>query len=315
MCNTTEQSKDYVTHAPPPLSAVASILLFIGIAIARFPSLESIDQVATVEAFTRRIFPHLVSLDALIFIRFAFSAFILYISIEVTFFAKGWELKPSYLPKSKLRKEHHPNAGIRTQFPYTSLTWNLLGLSFGLSTYIAYIARNGQDVNQWILRAALLTWETVARVRCFVSSIVRYVLWPTALKYGTTAGCKSRRSLIWHNANSAMTLMEVAFLGGLPVQPGHEMLGVLLASVYTIFSWLYMYHWVPGQGPSFIYFFFDTTLGPSTTIGLYALAAVFLVVYILFSVATQWFEHSGRNLIASVLFATLVFRAVCRFQD
>ena len=315
MCNTAEQSKDYVTQAPPPLSAVISILAFIGLALARFPSLESIDQIATVELFSRRIFPQLVSMDALILIRFSFFAFILYISIEVTFFANGWELKPSYLPRSKLRRNTIQMRGIRTQFPYTSLTWNLLGLSFGLSAYIAFMARNGQDVNRWILRAALLTWETAAPSTLLVSSIVRYVLWPTALKYGTTAGCKSRRSLIWHNANSAMMLMEVAFLGGLPVQPGHEFLGVLLASAYAIFSWLYMYQWVPGQGASFIYFFFDTTLGTTTTIALYALAAVFLVVYVLFSVATQLFEHSGRNLTGSLLFATLVFRAVCRFRD
>lgn len=315
MCNTTEQSKDYVTHAPPPLSAVASIILFIWIAIARFPSLESIDQFATVELFTRRVFPHLVSMDTLIFIRFVFFAFILYITIEVTFFADGWDLKPSYLPTSKLRKNVIKMRGIRTQFPYTSVTWNLLGLSFGLSAYIAFMARNGHDVDQWILRVALLTWETVAPSTLLVSSIVRYVLWPTALKYGTTARCKSRRSLIWHNANSAMMLIEVAFLGGLPVQSGHEILGVLLASGYTIFSWLYMYQWVPGEGASFIYFFFDTTLGASTTIGLYALAAVFLVVYILFSVATQLLEHFGRNLLTHLLFATLVFRAVCRFQD
>ena len=320
MCNTTnattEPKKVYVTQAPPPLPAIATVFFFILLAAARFPSLESIDQVATVDLFKRRLFPHLVSLEALILIRFAFFAFIACISIHVTVFAKGWEMRPNYLPASKLRKNIIQMRGIRTQLPYTSVTWNLLGLSFGLSSYIAYMAKNEQDVNQWILRAALLIWETAAPNTLLVSAVVRYAIWPAALKHGSTASCKSWLALVWHNANSAMTLLEAALLGGLPVQRGHESLCMLQALGYAIFSWLYMYQWTPEKGASFIYFFFDTTLGnKTTTIAVCALLGVLLFAHLLFSGATQLLEHSGRGLLPSVLFVVVVFRGVCRFRD
>lgn len=312
---TTEERREYVTNAPPPLPAVALVGVLILVCANRFPSLESIDDIATPDLFMNRVFPDILSLEALIAIRVAFFLLAAAVTLQVTFFSDGWESKVTYLPTSKLRKHPTKFNGIRTQFPFTSVSWNVLGVSFGLSAYIAVMTRINRDVNPWILRAALLTWEMAAPNTLLVSAVVRYAIWPTALKHGSSASCKTWRALLWHNANSAMSLLEASLLGGLPIKPQHMSLGALLGAFYILFSWLYRNRWTPGKGSTFIYFFLDTTLGKTTTIALAVLIGILLLFYNLFSAATQTLGYLDQGLSAHLLFATVIFFSVSRFRD
>jgi hypothetical protein len=314
----TEVKKNDVTSAPPPLPAVATVAGCLGLCAWNFPSLESIDNVATPELFTRRVFPSLLSLEGLILIRFAYFLVIATVTIQVACFTDGWQLRTSYLPSSKLRKSIITMSGIRTQMPYTSVTWNMLGLSFGLSSYIGLMVRMGYDVDPWILRVGLLVWETVAPNTLLVSAVVRYAIWPVAIRNGTSASCSHWRALVWHNANSAMTLLETALLGGMPVLSGHASLSILQGALYTIFAWLYMHKWTPDEKgrPHFIYFFFDTTLGKTTTMALQILIGVMIAFHFMFVVARYTMEYlGGGELLASLIFCTVVFSGVCRFRD
>jgi hypothetical protein len=73
MSTVTEKDKEFVASAPPPLHSVLTILgLFVGF-LQLLPSWHDIDEVATVECFTNRVFPDLISTSVLIVIRCACS--------------------------------------------------------------------------------------------------------------------------------------------------------------------------------------------------------------------------------------------------
>lgn len=72
-----------VDKAPPPLPIVALVGLFIAVFCSTFPSMEVIDQDATMETFTTRVFPSLISLKALGWIRCACAAFCAFVRYDV----------------------------------------------------------------------------------------------------------------------------------------------------------------------------------------------------------------------------------------
>lgn len=75
------------------------------------------------------------------------------------FIYEGWEQFTSYMPASKLISVQNRLSGIKTMAPFTSVAWNLLGISFSLNTYIAYQGAIGNSVNVWVLRAAVVAWD------------------------------------------------------------------------------------------------------------------------------------------------------------
>jgi hypothetical protein len=80
----------------------------------------------------------------------------------MVFLYDGWDQFTSYLPASKLISARNRLSGIKTMFPFTSWSWNLLGISFTLNAYIAAQAAAGNSVNIWILRAAVIAWDISA---------------------------------------------------------------------------------------------------------------------------------------------------------
>lgn len=85
----TQEEVIVVTSAPPPVPIVALVGLFIAVFTATFPSLENIDEIATVDTFTSRVFPSLLSMKALAWIRLAIAAFCFLVSFRGTFIDPG----------------------------------------------------------------------------------------------------------------------------------------------------------------------------------------------------------------------------------
>lgn len=221
---TTTNKKDLpvLKSAPPPLDSALLLAAFAAVFLYTFPSWENVDQAATVETFTRRVFPQIMSLQALANIRLLIAALIWAVSFQTIVLSPGWEQTTSYLmDKSKLVRVPIKMAGIRTMAPFTCLSWNLLGISFTLSGYIAWkqaafqdagVSEHEQeddmdgnnayefvDCSPLLLRTALLVWEMAAPFTFLVASVIRYAIWPMLLKGGgDSTDLKSLRNIFMH---------------------------------------------------------------------------------------------------------------------
>lgn len=309
---TTTQSAE-LTSAPPPWHTVALLGGLIGVFAATFPSLETIDEDANVATFTHRAMPDLVSVKQLGWIRCVFSLFIFSVSFKATFFYPGMTQVTTYLPNSKLKRNVLIRmTGVRTQLPFTSWSWNFLGVSFALNGIIALRPNN---ISPWMLRIALLLFEMAAPSALLVAFVIRYAIWPRVLQEGETTQLKSPMVLIWHNANVIMVLTEVCLLGGgMPIRAKHVSVAPALGIVYVLFTWFMVPRW-SSEGPQFIYFFLDTTLGSTTSIALLILLVVLIVFYGLFGalyhILSNWNEGCIMRTLATILLSSLV----CRFRD
>jgi hypothetical protein len=315
-----EPAIDIVTSAPPPLLIVALVGLFVAVFVTFFPSLENIDEYATVETFTNRVFPSLLSLKALAWIRLDIAAFCLFVSYRGSFIDPGWEQATTYLPQSKLKRGVYIQMrGYRTQLPFTSWAWNLLGLSFLLNGVIALmVAYDKRDIPwPWLLRLALLSFETAAPTTLLVACVVRYAIWPRVLQAGgDTAQLFSFQALVMHNLNVMFALTEVGLLGGLPVVFSHWTVAPLFGIVYILFTWFMISRWLPSGEAQFIYFFFDTTLGIKfMAIALLSLLFILLLFYGLFGAFDQVLTHLNGGPIVHCMAIVLVSSVVCRFRD
>jgi hypothetical protein len=311
---TATQSAD-ITHAPPPWHTVALLGSLIGAFAATFPSLETIDEDATLETFTHRVLPDLLSVKQLGWIRCAFSLFILSVTLKATFFYPGMSQVTGYLPKSKLKRNVLIRmTGVRTQLPFTSWSWNLLGVSFALNGIIALQSSEHIAPWPWLLRIALLVFETAAPSALLVAFVIRYAIWPRVLQQGDTTQLKSPIVLIWHNANVIMVLMDVCLLGGMPIHARHVSVAPVFGIVYVLFSWFMIPRW-SNEGPQFIYFFLDTTLGSTTSIALLILLLVLMVFYGLFGALNHVLSNLKGGLIIHTLAAIFLSSMVCRFRD
>jgi len=76
--------------APPPWHAVASWVLICSISIACLPSSELLDQVATPETFTNRVYPDYVSIETLVYTRLAIVIMMIAVTLYSIFFRSGY---------------------------------------------------------------------------------------------------------------------------------------------------------------------------------------------------------------------------------
>jgi hypothetical protein len=81
--NRMVKDREYVTHAPPPMQSIVVLTAMLSVFLACLPTWEAIDTVATIDTFTNRVFPDLVSLEMLIYIRAAFG----FLVVSVTIFS------------------------------------------------------------------------------------------------------------------------------------------------------------------------------------------------------------------------------------
>ena len=209
--------------------------------------------------------------------------------------------------------------GYRTQLPFTSWAWNLLGLSFLLNGMLALMVVNDKNElpSPWLLRVALLVFETAAPTTLLVACVVRYAIWPRVLQAsGDTAQLYSFQALVMHNLNVMFALTEVGLLGGLPVVFSHWTVAPLFGIVYILFTWFMMTRWIPSGEAQCVYFFFDTTLGVQfMAIALLSLLCILLVFYGLFGAFDQVLTHLNGGPIVHAVAIILVSSMVCRFRD
>jgi hypothetical protein len=313
-------SKDVSKAAPPPGHSLALMVVFVSVFLASLPSLEDIDRIATVETFTDRAFPNVVSVKLLAWIRIGYAALIFGTSLLVAM-GEGWMQETAYLPSSKLKRVRNRLRGLRTLAPFTSVAWNLLGAAFGLCGYVALMSdrstSNSVQLNPWLLRSALVLWEIAAPFTLFVSAVIRYAIWPRLIATkGSTVNLKTLRNILMHNMNVVMATTEIALLGGLPVQWSHVSLAPLVGCAYVVWSWNVPHIWnAPEHGPQFIYFFLDTTLGSTASLALVALLVVLMIFYSLMVAAESILDLAGGGPLAHGLFVAVVCGSVMRFRD
>jgi hypothetical protein len=309
-----------LTSAPPPFHTVLALGLLSVVFACYCPSMERLDEVATVETFTRVLFPQIMNVHSLAYIRLIMALTVWWTTFATAVLSDGSIIFPTYLPGSKLKRRVPIRLkGIRALCPFTCWSWILLGVSFTLNAYIAIQGAAGIPVDHVLLRVAVCVWEISAPCTLLVSSVIRYAIWPFVLAHGNTSTLKTSRVMIMHNMNSVYAVTELALMGGLPVRLSELSLLPLYGMVYVIFTWCMSKSWTDkpsATGPQFIYFFFDTTLpGAMPTLALLALLFVLLASFGILCTCEHLLAWVGSGLIAHLAFCIVVCGSVMRFRD
>lgn len=303
----------------PPWHAIAFIVATFNVCFLKFPSLEALDEVATIETFTKRSFPSLLSVQALAFTRLFIALTIWLTTFYMVFIMQGWTIYTNYKPKSQLNNSYIYLSGLRTLFQFTSWSWIFLGFSYSLCGYIALQVSlgNESDIDPWMLRAALALYEIASPFALLVSSVVRYAIWPVAEKGGKPHTLTSFRNQMMHNMNSVYALTEMSLLGGIPMSISHAPIPCVVGLVYILFSWCSCHIFGKhgsGAGPQYQYFFMDTTLGYTTTISLVVLLAVMLTSFSIFVAIKVFVDHMGGTIPVNSMCVILISSLVCRIK-
>lgn len=313
------------TSAPPLQSKLLCLTIFL-LCVASIPqALSTIDQDATIATLTTPLFPEYISRSALGWIRVAFAGFIF--SVTGYKFNEGSEqITPNYLKSSKLKRGVKIDvSGVNNLFMFTSISWNLLGISFAINGLLTLFVDDYQDeMNleelpyiKTILRTAFFIFETVAPLTLLVSVVVTYSLWPNALKAKNpnTTNFKKPTVLLQHNANALMTLLEVGLLGGIPIRFSDMALAPLFGLFYIFFSWSMRFRWTPCKSPQFVYFFLDTTTGKTSTIALLALVLVLTFFYNLLVLIDDLLLALGGGIVTHAMVVSMISYMVFKFRD
>lgn len=316
-----DETPPLLKSVPPPWHSIAFVGGISAASIHFLPTLESLDKDATIETFTRSIFPDVLDLKAVGYIRLLFAISVWFQVTHTLFISPGWIQKTNYLPGTKLKSIDIPLKGLKTQTPFTSWSWLMVGIYSTLSSGIALlVAYDRKDlISLWMLRVALISWETAAPLAALVSTVVRYAIWPRVLEAGSdTSSLKNWRNMFAHNLNSVFCLTELFLLGGLPLRVSHASLAPLFGCVYILFTWNMTNSWadVDKDGAQFIYFFFDTTLpGYTPTIALMALVVVLATFFLLFFCASYMSDTASSGLIGHIIFTLSISSMIIRVRD
>ena len=195
----------------------------------------------------------------------------------------------------------------------------ILGLSFTLSSYIAFYAAEDDTVviSKIVLRTAVVCWEIAAPCTFLVAATVRYVIWPATVREGAPHDLGSGRNCIMHNMNVIFALTESCLLSGLPVRWSEVATAPLWGCLYVLFSWnMTMQLNDKEHGPQFIYFFFDTTVpGYTCSIALLVLLMVLLAFYAAFCTTEIVLNYLDGGIVTHVLFVAVTSSLLMRFRD
>jgi len=341
----------YKEQALPSKHSISVCLAVLAICCSLIPNLlNTIDDVATVDKLTTPVFEGLMSRSTLGWLRLLIAISMSLVTIWRINFQRYIPIKATYLSGSRLKSAQIELRGLRTQYMFTSWAWNMLTFSFAingtltlLAAYYGYGQNDGDEKSNndsgkgWIPRFALLLFEISASTSGLVAAATRYVLWPHALRNGAgTTGLKKITSLLQHNANVILSLIEVGLLGGVTVRMVDICLAPLFGLTYVLFLFFVRKTWVvvgvpAAEGyssckavsgdPHFPYFFMDPTLGVRSTQFLLALVAVLVASYSSFAVAAGSFLGDSGNSDGwdQVLWRSSIVLVmssfVCRFRD
>ena len=311
------KDKPVLTTVSPPWHSMAVVGTLLALSISNMPTLDSIDKIATVDTFTKRLFPGLVTLRTLGVIRLLIAISIWITLLYMMASPTGWDLNTNYRPQSKLKNTCINMSGFKTLCPFTSWCWILLGLYFSFGAVLALMVDSNQEhlIQPWMLRLAFILWELAAPFALLVSAVVRYAIWPVVLAGGKPHTLDHPRNQMMHNMNSVFSLSEAALLGGLPIHENHWVFPVILGVIYITFSWNGIYFYRPKEdGPQFIYWFLDVTLGKTTTIALIALVLVLITSFGIFIGVGNFLDYVGGGVFAHAIIIILISSMVCRVR-
>jgi len=212
--------------------------------------------------------------------------------------------------------------GFCTQYFFTAWAWNLLGLSFALNGAITLLVYYGykelmtSSFMLWYLRISIIIFEISAPTAMLVSFVVRYALWPNALKGNGSNELKSFLSIVKHNVNIISVMVEVCLLGGIPIRGTDIVVAPLFGCTYIIFTWYMIHNWVPSGEPIFLYFFFDTTIRKKLiTLVIVILSLTLMLFFGIFIVFDDIMLYMGGGLTVHFGLVVGVSSLVCRFFD
>jgi hypothetical protein len=336
-----EEQLPPLTTGIPPWHSFAYVATALAMTIPSLPSLEEIDAMSHPSVWTTRKFPDLVSPWGLAVVRLGIAGVALSLTLYLVLIDPGWDVYPNYKPRSKLRKVFIRLEGIGTMCPFTSWSWMILGLGFLCRGILAIAAAATADAgeapppewvssvfdNQNFLRVTLILWELTGPFAILVSCVVKYVIWPEAIKGGKPHKLAGVRNQLQHNCNSMFALLEVTLLGGMSVKFTHLSLATFVCVIYISFTWIMarLYFGNKTVGPQYIYWFLDTTLEQTTTIALVALTVALMVFFVLFSLVVGMvlgYTNTGEDVASSPpsLVLNLAFLVtgtflVCKFKN
>ncbi|VEU44306.1 unnamed protein product [Pseudo-nitzschia multistriata] len=340
-----DHKNDVVQPLPtgmPPWHSMTFLATMLSVTIPFLPSSEELDDLSTVETWTHRVYPGLVSLKGLALIRLGTAFVALGLTFYLACINEGWDVHPNYKPHTKLRRDVCVRLqGIGTLCPFTSWCWTMFGVGFltrGLVALAACLVEEGGDVlgfapdeaqrallekhvlqNRALLRTTMVLWEMSAPLAMLVSCVVKYSIWPQVVKGGKPHNLAGIRNQLQHNCNSIFSLLEVTVLGGIPVVFSHLSMATFMGVVYILFTWTMATAYFGDshdKGPQYIYWFMDPTLGNASTAALAVLAFVMTFFYALFAVLTGAFlDATNPGIVANTLVLLLGSLAVCRFRD
>jgi Na+/H+ antiporter NhaD/arsenite permease-like protein len=104
---------------PPWHTLIVFICMSLGI-FQSLPSLQKLDEIATLSTFTVRYFPNILSLHQLCFLRAAIAVFIWTVTLHMVTCRVGWEQMTPYKPQSKLKMAPNLLIGRKSLYPFTS---------------------------------------------------------------------------------------------------------------------------------------------------------------------------------------------------
>jgi hypothetical protein len=323
-CGPMEQVRQRVKSLPPVTSGIPPwhSILFVGaltgITVILLPSFESIDEVATLDQFTHRVFPDLISLRALALIRLLIASAAITLTTSLIL-GQGWLVYANYKHHSKLRREYYIRLkGFGTLCPFTSWCWAFLGLAFLFNGSIALAVDLGKEdwIVPWMLRTALILSELSFPFALLVSAAVKYAIWPAVLAGGKPHNLAGFRNQMQHNCNSIFALAEVMLLGGISVKFRHLSLATLVGIAYILFTWVMAvtYYGNNKVGPQYLYWFQDTTLGKTTTLALVALLIALSTFFGLFAGMGMIINIIGGTILTKLALVVAVSTLVCKFR-
>ncbi|OEU14924.1 hypothetical protein FRACYDRAFT_241482 [Fragilariopsis cylindrus CCMP1102] len=333
---TSTSTNNKIQSGIPPWHTIILLLIILILLIGNLPTTQSLDDYATLQIITKTKFPLYLSMKGLGYLRLLIGGIALSLTLHLCLLKDGWELMPNYLPKyTKLQHVKLRLQGFGTLCPFTSISWFILGIGFVLRgllclIYVNYHVSedNGlilnyilQENNSWLLRITFILWELTGPYAVLTSSVVKYVIWPAALRSqqiqsnsNSNSPNNSRkhnlagyRNQLQHNWNSIFSLLEVTVFGGIPVCLYHITIPILVGCLYMILTWLLgiYYHFgynnktnskdtkKTSVGPQYIYFFMDTSMGILTTYCMVGLLFAMMTIYLFFSVIIQILDTGG----------------------
>jgi hypothetical protein len=163
--------KECPNSAPPPWHSVAILVGFVTCFVYYLPSFESIDEDATAANFSNVLFKSVLDLRTLACIRLVIASSIWATSLH-TVLGEGWVQDTAYLKGSKLKRVSNRLRGVSTMFPFTSVSWNLLGAAFTCSGMIALKMDRQEPLHPYLLRAALILWEISGPTTLLVAAVI-----------------------------------------------------------------------------------------------------------------------------------------------